>query len=141
AAGDLPFRGRRYLRIANTVRSGGQAIQCLIDNLPALLHLQHAHKIAVVNIAIRANRNVEIELLVARIWEDLTDIPGDSATAQNRAAGSIGDGIFFTEHRNVSGAFQPELVIGEQCVILVEALWENAGECPYLILKARRQIG
>ncbi len=69
AARNLPLGRRRDLRVRHAIGAGWHAIHGLIDNIQTLLHLQHTHQVAVVDIAIAAHRNIKIELLIAAIRE------------------------------------------------------------------------
>src|SRR5581483_2494887 len=78
---------------------------------------------------------------VTRIREGFANIPGYTATAQHRTARPIANGIFLTQEGNAFGALQPELVIGEQIVILLQTLREDIGKCLHLVVESERQIG
>ena len=104
------------------------SIHRLLDDLEALVHLQHAHQIAVVDIAVRADRDVEVEALVAAIGKDLAHVIGDAAAAQRRAAAPELDGLFSGSTRDALRAVDPEPVVGEQVVIFAQPLGENVEE-------------
>src|SRR5216683_1504476 len=52
AARYLPPGRRRYLRIADAVRARWHTIHGLIDNTQALLHLEHTHQVAIIDITV-----------------------------------------------------------------------------------------
>src|SRR5439155_19883571 len=99
-----------------------QASERLIDDLPALLHLKHAHQVAIIDIAVGANGNIKIKLLITGVGEDLAYIPGHAAAAQDGAAGSIGDGLLLAQHSHTLRSFEPELIVGQQRVIFLKTL-------------------
>src|SRR5579883_3304873 len=141
AAGNLPLWRRRDLRIGDAIVSGGQAIDSLANDLEALFRLQHAYQIAIVHVAIRAYRNIEIKLVIAGIWKHFADIPGKTTATQDRSTGAIRDGLLFRKHRNAPGTFDPELIAREQIVILGDAPRQVCQHPSYQLLKLGGQIG
>ena len=70
-----------------------QSIQRLLDDMETLLHLQHAHQVAVVDVAVGADRDLKVEALVAGVGEELAHIIGDAAATQRGAGTAELDGI------------------------------------------------
>src|SRR5216683_4794008 len=140
AARDLPPGGGDDLGIIHAVAAARHPFQRLVDDVEALLHLQHAYQVAVVHIAIGANRNIEIKLLIAAVRECFADIPHHTAAAQHGTAYPIGNSVLRAQNSYAPGAFDPELVIGQKVVILLQALRENAGKFAHLVIEAGRQV-
>ena len=81
------------LAIVGQPWAGGERIDGLLQNLQALSHLLDAYPIAVVAVAVRTERHLEVVLLVARIGKGLADVVVDAGGAQHGAADAGPDRI------------------------------------------------
>src|SRR5262249_12151396 len=105
AAGNLPLGWGRNFGIVDPERTGRQSIYSLANYFQAFFHLQHTHKVAIIDIAVCADRDIEIEPVIAGVWEGFTDVPDNAAAAQDGTRSAIGESILFAEASNAPGAF------------------------------------
>ena len=70
-----------------------QLLQALLHDADGLAHLLHADQIAVVVVAVLADRNVEIELGIAFVGLRLAQIPGGARAAHHHAGEAPGPGV------------------------------------------------
>ncbi len=61
-----------------------QPVDALLDDAVGLAHLLDAHQVAVVAVAVGADRDIEIELVVDLIGLLLAQVPLDAGTTQHR---------------------------------------------------------
>ncbi len=66
-----PLRRRHDLGVVHLPTAARYPVQRLADDVQALLHLQHADEIAVVDVAVGADRDIELEALVTGVREAL----------------------------------------------------------------------
>ncbi len=81
----LGARRRRHLAVVDLDRPRRHLLERLPDDAHRLAHLLHAHEVAVVAIAVLADRNIEIHLVIDVIGLRLAQIPRDARAAQHRA--------------------------------------------------------
>src|SRR5215471_3195440 len=70
-----------------------QLLQTLLHDANRLAHLLHAHEIAVVAVAVLADRDVEIEFRVTFVGLRLAQIPGGAGAAHHDAGEAPRPGI------------------------------------------------
>src|SRR5690606_9788172 len=118
--------GRGDLEVVDHDRAGIglQPAHALLDDPRRLAHLGHAHQVPVVAVAGVADGNVEVDLGVLRVGLLLAQVPGNARTAQHRAAHAPGQRLFRRDHADADGALLPDAVVGEQDLVLVDALRE-----------------
>src|SRR5690606_11249888 len=103
---------------------GLQPAHALLDDAYRLAHLRHAHQVPVVAVAGDADGDVEIDLGVLGVRLLLAQVPGHARTAQHRAGHAPGQRLFRRDHAHADGALLPDAVVGEQDLVLVDALRE-----------------
>ena len=62
-----------------------QPVDALLDDAVGLAHLLDAHQVAVVAVAVDADRDVEVHAVVDLVGLLLAQVPGDARAAQHRA--------------------------------------------------------
>jgi hypothetical protein len=127
----------RLVRVV--VRAAGNFFEALLQNAHALAHFLHAHEVAVVAIADRADRNVEFQILVAQIRLVLAQIPFHAAAAQVRAAQAVINRHLLGDHAEVAHAVHPDAVAREQRFVSSSAP-QIRRRTAALIAPARRHI-
>ena len=78
-------RRQDVLAVVGDVVALGQAVEALLDDLHRLLDLGQADDEAVVVVAHRADRDLEVEVVVARVRLGLAQVPRVAGRAQQRA--------------------------------------------------------
>ena len=66
--------------VVDVDRTVGQTLERLLEDADRLPHLLHAHEEAIVDVAVRADRDVEVVRLVVEVREILAHVVGDAAT-------------------------------------------------------------
>ena len=106
----------------------------------ALAHFLHAHEVAVVAIADRADGNVELQMVVNEIGMRLAQIEIHAAAAQVRAGQAVINGVLLGNHADVPRAVHENAVAREQFFRLVEIDDDFVQEFAALLDPARRQV-
>ena len=115
-------------------------LEGLLRDPDALPHLLDAYEITIVDVAVRARRDVELVGLVAQIGERPAHVVADAHCTRDRADEAVGDRIFLAEDADTAGALHPDLVLREQVLILVNFLGKGVDKLLYLLEKAQRRI-
>ena len=92
----------------------------LVQDLERLAHLQDADHVAVIDIAVIAQRNAEIEAVVDAVPVHLANVVVDAAGARHGAADAGVDGQFARQHADALGARHQDFVADQQLLKLVE---------------------
>src|SRR5262245_40561887 len=90
---DEGFGRRNILWCIRDNRAGRQLVQALLDDARALTHFLHAHPITVVGVAILADRNLPIDLVIDSVWLLFSDVVGNTRTSQDRSGASEVDRV------------------------------------------------
>ena len=93
--------------------SGISATHCRMI-CSALAHLLDAHEIAVVAVAVLADRNVELHLVVDVVGLRLAQIPGHAGGAQHRPGEAPVERILRRHHADIDEALLEDAVLGQQ---------------------------
>ena len=117
-----------------------QLLQALFHDADGLAHLFHADAVAVVIVAVLADRNVEIELGVALIGLRFTQIPRRTRSAHHHAGKTPRPGVSERDHADVDVALLEDAVAGQQIFEIVADLDERVAERPDVVDELRRQI-
>ena len=118
----------------------GQAVERLADDLHRLLHLGQADRVAVVVVALGADRDAELEVLVARVRRRLAQVPRVARGAQQRPGDAEVEQRLLVERAHAAQAAQHDLVAVEQVAVLVDAVGHVVEELAALRLPARRDV-
>jgi hypothetical protein len=88
-----------------------QPVKALLDDTRGLTHFLDPHQIAVVTVAIRADRDIEIHAIVDLVWLHLAQIPEHAGTAQHRPGESELLGTVGVDDADVNRALLPDSVV------------------------------
>jgi hypothetical protein len=105
-----------------------QPLHALLDNAVGLAHFFDSDQITVVAIAIDANRNVKIHLIINIIRLLLPQIPGKTRTAQHRPGETQLQGSFWSHHANADRPLFPNPIVGQQRFVLINRLRKPLGK-------------
>ena len=123
--------GRRSdLEVAQHHRAGilAQPLHALLDDLVRLAHFLDAHEVAVVAVAVAAERDVEVDLVVARVRLLLAQVPRDAGAAQHGARHAPRHRLLRRDDADADRALLPDAVLGEQRLVFVDAAGEVGAE-------------
>src|SRR5690606_40808950 len=76
-----PWR-RHILAVIRTKRPIRQAVKRLLDNADALAHFLNADHVTVVHVAVLADRNIELKVLIAAVRHRLADVRSEEHTSE-----------------------------------------------------------
>src|SRR5262245_13982705 len=100
----------------------------LFHDADRLAHLFHADAVAVVTIAVLADRDVEIELRIALVRLGLAQVPGGAATAHHHARETPSPGVGERNYAAVHVALFEDAIVSEQTLDIVAHLQEWVAE-------------
>ncbi len=103
-------------------RVGAQPVDALGDDAVRLAHFLDPHQVAVVAVAVRADRDVEIHPVVDFIGLLLAQVPGDAGAADHRAREPELQRALRRDHADVHRALFPDAVVREQGLVIVDGL-------------------
>jgi hypothetical protein len=132
--GQLVARRQRDLAVVGDVGALGQPVERLLDDLHRLVHLGHADRVAVVVVALGADGDLEVEVLVRAVRLGLAQVPRDAGGAQQRAGDAELEQPLLGHDAQVAQALQDDLVAVEQRAVLVEAPRHVLDEGPQVLL-------
>ena len=112
----------------------------LLHDADRLPHLFHADAVAVVAVAVLADRNVEIQLRIALVGLRLAQIPGGARAAHHHAGEAPGPGVLQADHADVDVALLEDAVAGQQVFEIVADLEERIAERLDVVDQLRRQV-
>src|SRR3974390_89803 len=117
-----------------------QLIDALLHNSHGLAHFLHAHKIAVVAVAVLANRNVEIELGIAFIGLRLAQVPDGAGAADHDSREAPSPSIVEAHDTDVDVTLLENAVLREQDLDVVTYFEKGVAEIPNIIDELWRQV-
>ncbi len=119
--------GRRDLAVGGQHRARrlAQLVDALLHDAERLAHLFHADEVAVVAVAVLADRNVEVVVLVAVVGLALAQVPGHARAAHHHAREAVGERLFLGHHADVDVALLEDAVRGHQAVEVGQHLREG----------------
>ena len=107
---------------------GLQPCHALPDDVIGLLHLLHAHQVAVIAVAGGTHRHIEVHQAVNLIGLLFAQVPCHTRAAQHRSAKPHIESPLGAHHPDAHGALFPDAVVGQQRVVLPQVLGEALGE-------------
>ena len=120
----LLFGGRMTRWSSTFTGPSGKPLDRLLENARRLTQLLHAHEVAIVDVAVRADRDVEVVRLVVEIRKVLAHVVRDARRAQHRAGQSVVDRLVRRHHAESDRASHPDAVARDDAVDLVDDLRE-----------------
>lgn len=98
-----------------------------MDDAQGLAELLHSAKVAVVAVAILANRNIELDLVVGVVGLALSDIPRDARASKHDTGKGQVQGLSGGNNTNASQSLNPDAVVGKHFFRLVDAVTKLGG--------------
>ena len=132
--------GRGDLLILELDRSLGHPIEALGHDLERLAHLGHAHHVAIEAVAVAADRDVEVELLVDLVGLALAQIPREPGGAQHGPGEAQVLRLVGGDHADVDQPLAEDPVVGDQPLDVVEQRREGRHPGPDVVLEPGRQV-
>lgn len=130
----------RDLVVFDFDRSSGHLVQALVDNAKRLSELLHAAQIAVVAVAILADGNVKLDLVVCVVGLTLPDIPGHARTAQHDTREGVIEGIRGRDHTNPLRPANPNTVVCQELFGFIDAITKLSGPRIDIVQETERNI-
>eukprot|EP01137_Pigoraptor_chileana_P034030 Opistho-2@25945 len=115
-----PSRGGDLV-VVNTDLALGHIVQALVDNAQRLPHLLTADQIAVVAVAVAADRNIKLHAVVHIVGLRLADVPGDTRCAQHGATEAPVHCLLCGHNTNIDETLLPDAVACEKFFSFVNA--------------------
>ena len=112
----------------------------LPDDRGAFAHFLHPAQIAVIAIAIHADRNLEVEFVIAFIRLAAPQVPGQARSAHHDAGKAPGLDILFRHHADVGIALLEDAVLGQQPVDIVQHARKFHRPLVNVVQQLRRQV-
>ena len=113
---------RRNLVVLNSDGATGHLVQALVDNSEGLAELLHSAEISIVAIAIGANRNVELDLVISVVRLALSDIPWHTRTSKHNTGEGQVQCLGSGNDTNTSQSLNPDTVVSQHLFGLVESV-------------------
>ena len=107
-------RRQRDLAVLGDVRALGQPVERLLDDLHRLVDLGEADREAVVVVADRADRDLEVEVLVGAVGHRLAQVPRVAGGAQQRPGDAEREQRLLVERAGAAQALEQDLVAAQQ---------------------------
>ena len=133
-------RGQRDLAVVGDPAPLGQAVHRLLDDLHRLVDLRDADGEAIPVVALGADRDLELEVVVGAVGRRLAQVPRVAGGAQQRAGDAELEQLLLGERADAAQALQDDLVVGEQVVVLIDARRHLIGELLELLGPAARDV-
>ena len=108
-----------HVRVALVLVPARDAVDGLFQDAHRFAHLRDAHQVAVVHVAHRADRDVELEAVVDAVWLRAPHVVGDAARAQHGPDGAQANRVLRLQNAHALRPRQHDFVLGN---ILVEAV-------------------
>ena len=112
----------------------------MINDLQAFAYLQHAHQVAIIAIAARADGHIEFHPVINIIGLAFAQIPSTAGSTQARPAEAPSHGLFRAHHANINGALLEDAVFCEQAFQILEEIRKFLCPDSNSVFKPRRQI-
>jgi hypothetical protein len=120
--------GRRGdLVVLDTDRAPRHLVQALVDDAQGLAELLHSAEVAVVAVAVLADGDVELNLVVGIIGLALSDIPGHAGTSQHDTGEGEIESLGGGDDTNAPQSLDPDTVVGKHFFRLIDTVTELRG--------------
>ena len=133
--------GRRSdLVVLDLDGASGHLVQALVDDAERLAELLHAAEVTVVAVTVDADGDVELDLVVGVIGLGLADIPRDTGSTEHDTREGVVEGISSADDTNTLGTADPDTVVGQKLLGLVDAVAELCGPLVDIVKKTNGKI-
>src|SRR5690606_31845519 len=123
----LPFR---FIQLADALQHDGRRLS----------HLLHPHQVAIVAVAVLADWNVKIHLVVALVWLRLAQVPGTAGAADHYPRESPSPAVIEGDDADIGVPLLEDAVAGEQAVDVVDDFGKLVTEAFDIIDQLLRQV-
>jgi hypothetical protein len=133
-------RRRGDLVVLNLDGTSGHLVQALVDDAERLAELLHAAEVTVVAVTVDTNGDVELDLVVGIIRLGLADIPRNTGSAEHDTGEGVVESVSGADDTNTLGTADPDTVVGQELLSLVNAVTELGGPLVDVIKKTDGKI-
>ena len=133
-------RGRDFI-ILDAHGARGHLVQALMDDAQALAELLHAAQVPIIAVAVDAHRDIELHLAVGVVRRALANVPRHAGAAQHDAREAVVERVGGGDDADVLGAPDPDPVVGEELLGLVDAVAELGGPLVDVVEEAEGDVG
>ena len=130
----------RDLVVLDLDGAGGHVVQALVDDAERLAELLHEAKVAVVAVAVDADGDVKINTVVGVVWLRLADVPGNTGATKHDTGEGVVESISGADDTNTLGTTDPDTVVGQKLLGLVDAVTELGGPLVDVVKKTNGKI-
>jgi hypothetical protein len=120
--------------------ASGHLVQALVDDAERLAELLHAAEVAVVAVTVDANGNVKLDLVVGVVRLGLADVPRNTGTTEHDTREGVVEGISSADDTNTLGTADPDTVVGQELLSLVNAVTELGSPLVDVVEKTNGKI-
>ena len=131
---------RRDLVVLDLDGASGHLVQALVDDTKGLTELLHAAEVTVVAVTVDTNGNVELDLVVCVVGLGLADIPWHTRTTKHDTGEGVVESISGADDTNTLGTADPDTVVGQELLSLVNAVTELGGPLVDVVKKTNGKI-
>ena len=137
---DHAFLGPKDLGRTRDDGAFGEPIETLLNDPDRLAHLFDPHEVPVVGVAVLADGDLEVDLVVTVVRKDLSNVPLDPGAAERGPGQTPVDGLLRRDDPDADGAFLPDPVLGQQPLVLVDLGREPIDELGHLLCPTHWQV-
>ena len=130
----MVFRQNRFARAVT------QFVYALFHDADRLAHLFDAAQVTVPAVAVLADDDLELHVLIAVVRHGLTDIPRDVRTTQHNAREAPSQRLFFRHNADVDVTLFKDTVFGDQAFDIVQGAREFLAPDIDVVDQLRRQV-
>lgn len=116
-------------------------VEALMDDAQALAELLHAAQVPVIAVAVDAHGDVELHLPVGIVRRALTYVPRHPGAAQHDAREAVVERVGGGDDADALGAPDPDPVVGEELLGLVDAVTELSRPLVDVVEEAEGDVG
>lgn len=133
--------GRRSdLVVLDLDGASGHLVQALVDNAERLTELLHTAEVTVVAVTVDTDRNVKLDLVVCVVGLGLADIPWHTRTTKHDTGEGVVQSISGADDTNTLGTADPDTVVGQKFLGLINAIAELCGPLVNIVKKTNGKI-
>jgi hypothetical protein len=115
-------------------------VQALVNDAKWLTELLHTAKVAVVAVTVDTNGNVEVDFVVCVVGLRLSDIPWYTWSSKHDTGERVVDGVSSRDDTNTLCSANPDTVVGQHLLGLVDTVTELGSPLVDVVEKADGKI-
>lgn len=120
--------------------ASGHLVQALVDDAEGLTEFLHTTEVTVVAVTVDADGNVELDLVVCVVGLRLADVPGNTGATKHDTGERVVESISGADDTNTLGTADPDTVVGQKLLGLVDAVTELGGPLVDVVKKTNGKI-